>query len=64
MYIHTPTNGYPDNVDLIVSEEGYGKNSYSHQNRKAIEQKLFNDCLKKVVETHPKWELDKYLERY
>ena len=28
MYIHKPTEGYPDNVDLIVSEKGYGKNPY------------------------------------
>ena len=27
-YIHTPTQGYPTNVDVIVSEEGYGQNEY------------------------------------
>lgn len=27
-YIHTSTNGYPTDVDVIVSEEGYGKNPY------------------------------------
>lgn len=27
-YIHTPTNGYPTDVDTIVSEEGYGANPY------------------------------------
>lgn len=27
-YIHTPTKGYPTDVDTIVSEEGYGANSY------------------------------------
>ena len=28
VYIHTPTKGYPTNVDVIVSEVGYGKNPY------------------------------------
>lgn len=28
VYIHTPTKGYPTNVDVIVSSEGYGKNPY------------------------------------
>lgn len=27
-YIHTPTKGYPTDVDVIVSEEGYGANAY------------------------------------
>lgn len=27
-YIHTPTKGYPTDVETIVSEEGYGANSY------------------------------------
>ncbi len=27
-YCHTPTKGYPSDVDTIVSEEGYGKNPY------------------------------------
>lgn len=28
VYTHTATKGYPTDVDTIVSEEGYGKNSY------------------------------------
>lgn len=28
VYLHTPTKGYPTNVDEIVSDEGYGKNEY------------------------------------
>ena len=36
MYIHTPTNGYPDNVDLIVSDEGYGKNPYIETTKKLV----------------------------
>ena len=27
-YIHTPTKGYPTDVDIIVSDEGYGANPY------------------------------------
>ncbi len=36
MYIHRPTDGYPDNVDLIVSEEGYGKNPYIETTKKLV----------------------------
>jgi uncharacterized protein (UPF0371 family) len=28
VYIHSPTKGYPTDVDLIVSDEGYGANEY------------------------------------
>jgi len=28
VYLHHPTKGYPKNVDLIVSDEGYGANEY------------------------------------
>lgn len=28
VYCHAPTHGYPSNVDVIVSDEGYGKNEY------------------------------------
>ena len=28
VYLHYPTKGYPKNVDLIVSDEGYGANAY------------------------------------
>lgn len=28
VYLHTPTKGYPTNVDEIVSDDGYGKNEY------------------------------------
>jgi uncharacterized protein (UPF0371 family) len=28
VYIHYPTKGYPTDVDLIVSDEGYGANEY------------------------------------
>ncbi|MBR1540490.1 MAG: DUF1846 domain-containing protein [Clostridia bacterium] len=36
MYIHRPTEGYPDDVDLIVSEEGYGKNPYIETTKKLV----------------------------
>ncbi len=36
MYIHRPTEGYPDNVDLIVSENGYGKNPYIETSKKLV----------------------------
>ncbi len=36
LYIHRPTVGYPDDVDLIVSEEGYGKNPYIETTKKLV----------------------------
>ncbi len=36
MYIHRPTSGYPDNVDLIVSDEGYGRNPYIETTKKLV----------------------------
>lgn len=36
MYIHRPTPGYPDNVDRIVSEEGYGLNPYIETTKKLV----------------------------
>ena len=36
MYIHTPTKGYPEDVDLIASEEGYGKNPYIETTKKLV----------------------------
>jgi len=35
-YIHRPTEGYPSNVELIVSEDGYGKNPYIETTRKLV----------------------------
>ncbi|HQO10569.1 MAG TPA: DUF1846 domain-containing protein [Clostridiales bacterium] len=28
VYIHRPIDGYPENIDLIVSDKGYGSNEY------------------------------------
>ena len=36
VYIHTPTKGYPDDVELIASEEGYGKNPYIETTKKLV----------------------------
>lgn len=36
MYIHRPTKGYPDDVNLIVSEEGYGLNPYIETSKKLV----------------------------
>ena len=36
VYIHTPTKGYPDDVETIVSEEGYGKNPYIETTKKLV----------------------------
>lgn len=36
VYTHTPTKGYPTDVDTIVSEEGYGKNPYIPTTRNLV----------------------------
>lgn len=36
VYRHYPIVGYPSNVPLIVSEEGYGKNEYIETTRKLV----------------------------
>ena len=35
-YVHRPTKGYPTNVPLIVSEEGYGANPYIQTERPLV----------------------------
>ena len=35
-YIHTPTEGYPNDIELIVSENGYGKNPYIETTKKLV----------------------------
>ena len=35
-YIHRPTKGYPNDVELIVSDEGYGKNPYIETTKKLV----------------------------
>lgn len=36
MYIHTPIDGYPNDVEKIVSDEGYGKNPYVVTTKKLV----------------------------
>lgn len=36
VYVHTLTKGYPSDVDVIVSEEGYGANSYIETTRPLV----------------------------
>ena len=36
VYMHAPTKGYPDNVDVIVSEDGYGQNPYIETIKKLV----------------------------
>ena len=36
VYIHRPTKGYPDDIETIVSEEGYGKNPYIETTKKLV----------------------------
>ena len=35
-YIHKPTKGYPQDVDTIVSDEGYGANPYIETTKKLV----------------------------
>ena len=35
-YIHRPTKGYPNNIELIVSDEGYGQNPYIETTKKLV----------------------------
>lgn len=35
-YIHTFTKGYPSDIDMILSSEGYGKNSFIETSKKII----------------------------
>ena len=36
VYIHRPTKGYPNDIDLIVSKEGYGENPYIETTKKLV----------------------------
>lgn len=36
VYLHKPTLGYPANVDLIVSDQGYGANPYIETDRPVV----------------------------
>lgn len=36
VYLHYPISGYPADIDLIVSDEGYGKNEYIQTERELV----------------------------
>lgn len=36
VYVHRPVNGYPENIDLVVSEEGFGANPYIETTRRLV----------------------------
>lgn len=36
VYLHRETKGYPTDVDVIVSEEGYGQNPYIETNKRIV----------------------------
>lgn len=36
MYIHTPIEGYPNDIEKVVSDEGYGKNPYVETTKKLV----------------------------
>ncbi len=36
VYIHRPTKGYPDDVETIVSDDGYGTNPYIETTKKLV----------------------------
>ena len=36
VYMHAPTKGYPDDVEIIVSDDGYGKNPYIETTKKLV----------------------------
>lgn len=36
VYLHRPTIGYPANVELIVSDDGYGKNTYIETTKSVV----------------------------
>ena len=36
LYKHEPIEGYPNDIDLIVSDEGYGKNPYVETTKKLV----------------------------
>ena len=36
VYLHRPIKGYPDDIDVVVSDEGYGANSYIETSRRLV----------------------------
>ena len=59
-YIHTPTKGYPNDIELIVSENGYGKNPYIETTKKLVvitapgpNSGKLGTCLSQLYHEHP-----------
>ena len=48
-YIHTPTKGYPTDVETIVSEEGYGKNPYIETTKPLVVMTAPGPCSGKLA---------------
>ena len=36
MYLHYPIEGYPSNVEFIVSDDGFGRNDYVETTRPIV----------------------------
>lgn len=48
-YIHTPTKGYPTDVETIVSEEGYGQNPYIETTKPLVVMTAPGPCSGKLA---------------
>ena len=48
-YFHTPTKGYPTDVDVIVSDEGYGANPYIETTRPLVVVSAPGPCSGKLA---------------
>jgi len=60
-YIHEPTKGYPNDVETIVSEEGYGKNPYIETTKQLVvvtapgpNSAKLGTCLSQLYHEHKK----------
>ena len=49
VYFHTPTKGYPTDVDTIVSDEGYGANPYIETTKKLVVVSAPGPCSGKLA---------------
>ena len=49
VYFHTPTKGYPTDVDTIVSDEGYGANPYIETTRPLVVVSAPGPCSGKLA---------------
>lgn len=49
VYFHTPTKGYPNDVNTIVSEDGYGKNPFVRTTKKIVAVSAPGPCSGKMA---------------